>query len=51
MPSNFKGSGLTLARNEWKDIIKGIRSLENRKILLEITTRKNSTQKEYFSIF
>ena len=39
-----------LKNNEIKDI-KVIRSLENRGILLKVTTRKLLVQKEDFSIF
>ena len=37
----FTGSGITLINNEGKDIMKAIKSLENREILLKGTTRKN----------
>ena len=36
----FTGSGITLTDNEIKDIIKVIKSLENRGILIKGTTRK-----------
>ena len=36
------GSGITLTNNETKDIMKVIRSLENRGILMKGTTRKIS---------
>ena len=35
---NFRGLGLTLTENEVKDIMKVIRSLENRGMLLKETT-------------
>ena len=38
------GSGITLTNNEIKDIMKVIKSLENRKILLKVTTRKLTSQ-------
>ena len=37
--TSTKGSGITLTNNEMKDIIKVIKSLENRGILLKGTTR------------
>ena len=40
-----KGSGIPLRNNEIKDIIKVIKSSENRGILLKGTTRKSSSQK------
>ena len=42
--SSNKGSGITLTNNETKDIIKVIKSLENRGILLKGTTRKITGQ-------
>ena len=45
------GAGITLTNNELKDIIKVIKSLENREILLKTTTRKILVKKEDFSIF
>ena len=36
----IKGSGLAITNNEIKDIIKVIRSLENKAILLKGTTKK-----------
>ena len=45
---NFKGSELTLVSNEIKDVIKVIRSLENKGILLKVTTREISSQKVGF---
>ena len=36
----IKGSGLAITNNEIKDIIKVIRSLENKTILLKGTTKK-----------
>ena len=38
------GSRIMLTNNEMKDIIKVIRSLENRRILLKGTTKKNISQ-------
>ena len=38
--TSSKGSGITLTNNEIKDIMKVIKSLENRGILLKGTTRK-----------
>ena len=38
-------------KNETKDIIKVIRSLENRGIVLKRTTKKLLVKKENFSIF
>ena len=48
---NFKCSGLTLTNNEIKDIIKVIRSLENRGIFLKGTTRKTTNQEVGFLNF
>ena len=39
-----EGSGITLTNNEIKDIMKVIKSLENRGILLKETTRKITNQ-------
>ena len=39
--SSITGSGISLTKNEIKDIIKVIKFLENRGILLKETTRKN----------
>ena len=44
-------SGITLTKNEIKDIVKITKSLEYRRILLEGTTRKISTQKGGFFNF
>ena len=41
---------ITLANNEIKDIIKVIKSLENRGILLERTTKKIKVKKEDYSV-
>ena len=49
--SKFKSSGITLGNNEIKDIIKVIRSLQNRGILLKGTTLKISSQKGGFLNF
>ena len=43
--SSITGSGLTLTNNEIKNIVKVIRSLENREILLKVTIRKIISQK------
>ena len=43
-----KGSGITLATNETKDIIKVIKSLENRGILLKGSTKKTTSQEGGF---
>ena len=43
-PSKVKGSGTSVTNNEVKYIIKVIRSLENRGILMEGTTRKIISQ-------
>ena len=46
------GSGIKLRNNEVKDIIKVIKSLENKGILLKVTTEKLLVKKEDdFSIF
>ena len=42
--TSSKGAGITLTNNEIKDIIKLIKSLENRGILLKETTRKITSQ-------
>ena len=42
------GAGITLTDNEIKDIMKVIKSLENRGILLKGTTRNITSQKEGF---
>ena len=43
-PAKVKGSGTSVTNNEVKYIIKVIRSLENRGILMERTTRKIISQ-------
>ena len=45
------GSGITLTNNEIKDIMKVIKSLENRGILLKETTRKITSQEGGFLNF
>ena len=45
--STIMGSAITLENNEAKDIIKIIRSLENRGNSLERTTRKIVQRKDY----
>ena len=45
---SISGSGITLTNNEIKDIIKLIKSLENRRILLKGTTRKVTSQEGEF---
>ena len=47
----IKGSGITLTNNEIKDIMKVIKSLENRGILLKGTTTKTAGQEEGFVNF
>ena len=49
--NEFMASGITLTNNETKDIIKVIRSLENRRILLKETTRKISCRRGRFLNF
>ena len=49
--TSSKGSGITLANNEIKDIIKVIKSLENRGILSKETTRKSTSQEKKFLNF
>ena len=49
--SSITGSGVTLTSNEKEDIIKVIKSLENRGILLKGTTRKITSQEGEFVIF
>ena len=44
----FRDSRVTLTKNEIKDVITVVRSLENRKILLKGTIRKISSQKRGF---
>ena len=46
-----KGSGITLTNSEIKDIMKVIKSLEDRGILLKGTTRKITSQKGEFLNF
>ena len=48
---HITGSGITLTYNEIKDIIKVIKSLENRGVLLKGFTRKITSQEERFIIF
>ena len=43
-----EGLVITLINNEIKDIIKVIRSLENRGLLLKGTTKKNITNEGWF---
>ena len=45
------GWGITLTNNEIKDILKVIKSLENRGILIKWTTRKNTSQEGGFLNF
>ena len=49
--SSITGSGVTLTSNEKEDIIKVIKSLENRGILLKGTTKKITSQEGEFVIF
>ena len=49
--SSSKGSGITLTNNEIKDIMKVIKSLENRRILLKETARKITSQEGGFLNF
>ena len=42
--TSSKGPGITLTYNKMKDIMKVIKSLENRGILLKKTTRKITSQ-------
>ena len=49
--SSITGSGITLTNNEIKDILKVIKSLENRGISLEGTTRKIASHKGGFLNF
>ena len=44
--SSITDLGITLANNEMKDIIKVIKSLENRGILLKVNTKKVTAQEE-----
>ena len=46
-----KSSGITLTISEMKDIVKVIKSIENREILLTGTTRKITSQEEKFLNF
>ena len=45
------GSGITLRSNEIKDVMKVIKSLENRGVLLKGTTRKITSHKGEFLDF
>ena len=45
---NFFGTGITLTDNEIKDIVKIIQYLENRGILLKLTTKKVTRQEVGF---
>ena len=45
------GTGITWTNNEIKDIVKVIKSLENREILLKETTTKSSSQERGFLDF
>ena len=47
----FFGTGITLTNNEIKDIMKLIKSLENREILLKGTTTKVTSQEGGFLNF
>ena len=47
----FRDSRIALTKNETKDVIKVVRSLENREILLKGTIRKISSQKVGFLNF
>ena len=47
----MKGYGITLTNNEIKDIIKVIKSSENREFLLKGTTRKITSQEGGFFYF
>ena len=49
--SSINGSAITLTNNEMKDIMKVIKSLENRGTLLKETTRKITSQKGGFLKF
>ena len=49
--TNRFGTGITLTDIKIKDVIKVIKSLENRGILLKGTTRKITGQEEDFKIF
>ena len=49
--TSSKDSWITLTNNKIKDILKVIKSLENREILLKGTTRKITSQQGGFSIF
>ena len=46
--SSSKGSGIALTNNEIKDIMKVIKSLENRRISLKETARKITSQEGGF---
>ena len=49
--SSINSSGITLTNNEIKDIIKVIKSLENKGVLLKATTTKITSQEGVFLIF
>ena len=49
--TSSKGSRITLTDNEIKDIMKVIKSLENRGIFLKETIRKSTSQEGRFSKF
>ena len=49
--TSSKGSGITLTNNEINDIMKVIKSLENRQMLLKETTRKIINQEMGFLNF
>ena len=49
--SSFHGSGTTPTNNEIRDLMKVIKSLENRGILLKVTNRKVTSQEGGFLIF
>ena len=49
--SSIKDSGIDLPNNEMKDIMKVVKSLENREILLKGTTRKVTSQERGFLNF
>ena len=46
--ASSKSSGITLTNNEIKDIMRVIKSLENRGILFKGTTRKSTSQEGGF---
>ena len=45
-PLKLEGSRITLPKNEIKDIIKVIKSLENRRVLLKGTTKRIISQEK-----